>query len=59
MLGIGSKLPSFEINGEKPGFHARTENGRSMPLRALGLRPKMQCQSSNMAAPTYPAESQV
>ncbi|MGL3210778.1 peroxiredoxin [Bradyrhizobium sp. BR 1433] len=29
MLGIGSKLPSFEITGVKPGFHAPQEDGQS------------------------------
>ncbi|TGN74438.1 peroxiredoxin [Bradyrhizobium yuanmingense] len=29
MLGIGSKLPSFEITGVKPGFHAQQEEGQS------------------------------
>ncbi len=29
MLGIGDKLPSFEIVGVKPGFHLQEENGQS------------------------------
>jgi len=29
MLGIGSQLPSFEIVGVKPGFHAQEEKGES------------------------------
>src|ERR1700754_1189080 len=29
MLGIGSQLPSFEIVGVKPGFHAQEEQGES------------------------------
>ncbi len=29
MLGIGQKLPSFEVTGVKPGFNAHEENGVS------------------------------
>ena len=29
MLGIGDKLPSFDIVGVKPGFHAQEEKGQS------------------------------
>jgi lipoyl-dependent peroxiredoxin subunit C len=29
MLGIGDKLPEFEITGVKPGFNAHEENGES------------------------------
>ena len=29
MLGIGDKLPSFEIVGVKPGFHQQEEKGQS------------------------------
>lgn len=29
MLGIGDKLPPFEIVGVKPGFHTQEENGQS------------------------------
>ncbi len=29
MLGIGDKLPSFEITGVKPGFNAHEEKGQS------------------------------
>ncbi len=29
MLGIGDKLPSFEIVGVKPGFHLQEEKGQS------------------------------
>ncbi|OAF16549.1 alkyl hydroperoxide reductase [Bradyrhizobium centrolobii] len=29
MPTVGSKLPSFEITGVKPGFHAHEENGQS------------------------------
>ncbi|SON57934.1 Alkyl hydroperoxide reductase subunit C [Hartmannibacter diazotrophicus] len=29
MLGIGDKLPAFEITGVKPGFNAHVENGES------------------------------
>ena len=29
MLGIGDKLPAFEIVGVKPGFNAHQENGQS------------------------------
>ncbi|MET4323226.1 alkyl hydroperoxide reductase subunit AhpC [Bradyrhizobium sp. JR4.1] len=29
MLGIGSKLPSFDITGVKPGFHLQEENGNN------------------------------
>ncbi len=29
MLGIGEKLPAFEITGVKPGFNAHQENGES------------------------------
>ena len=29
MLGIGEKLPDFEIVGVKPGFNAHEENGES------------------------------
>ena len=29
MLGIGDKLPEFEVTGVKPGFNAHEENGES------------------------------
>jgi peroxiredoxin (alkyl hydroperoxide reductase subunit C) len=29
MLGVGEKLPDFEITGVKPGFNAHEENGES------------------------------
>lgn len=29
MLGIGSKLPSFEVTGVKPGFQLHEEKGQS------------------------------
>ena len=29
MLGIGDKLPEFEITGVKPGFNVHEENGES------------------------------
>ena len=29
MLGIGDKIPSFEVTGVKPGFNAHEENGQS------------------------------
>lgn len=29
MLGIGCKLPCFEVTGVKPGFHAHEEHGQS------------------------------
>jgi peroxiredoxin (alkyl hydroperoxide reductase subunit C) len=29
MLGIGEKLPPFEVTGVKPGFNSITENGQS------------------------------
>lgn len=28
MLGIGSKLPSFEVVGVKPGFQVQEEKGQ-------------------------------
>jgi peroxiredoxin (alkyl hydroperoxide reductase subunit C) len=29
MLGIGAKLPAFQVTGVKPGFHAHQEKGES------------------------------